>query len=255
MRVCSKCETQNEDSATRCRVCMEPLQQSGGKTCPAGKHTMDPTWSDCVYCRQENASTPIPPARPATVFEGAMPAGSTPRPNRPQTFREDILTPRPVSGPPTPPRGVADPRFPEQRAQQERPRQSTIYRPVAGSSPESAPPAPSVAKDRKIVGILVTYSWTPEGQIFPVREGRNLIGRDKDCDICVPDDQTMSGRNSHITFRQNFVIGDLVSMTGTDVDGTPIEEQFKPLANYAAVRAGSTYFTFIVIQPAPASGS
>lgn len=250
MRVCPKCMTENTDSAKVCNGCAEPLQQSGGKTCPAGKHTMDPTWTDCVYCRQENASaSPIPPARPATVFEGQVPAPPPRSANRAPTFREDSpLPPRQVSGPPTPPRGA-----PQQRPAEQRQRESTVYRPVAGSSPDSAPPAPSVAKDRKIVGILVTYSWTPEGQVFPVREGRNFIGRDKDCDICIPDDQTMSGRNSHITFRQSFVIGDMVSMTGTDLNGVPIEEQFKPLGNYAAIRAGSTYFTFIVIQPAPAA--
>ncbi|HEY1807305.1 MAG TPA: FHA domain-containing protein [Acidobacteriaceae bacterium] len=106
-----------------------------------------------------------------------------------------------------------------------------------------------MAKDRKIVGVLVTYSWAPEGRIFPVREGRNFIGRESDCDICIPEDSTMSGRNSHVTFRQNFVVGDMVSMTGTDVDGLPVEEQFRSLPNYATVRAGSTYFTFIAIAP------
>ena len=112
-----------------------------------------------------------------------------------------------------------------------------------------------MAQGRKVVGILVTYSWSPEGQVFPVREGRNFIGRDKDCEICMPDDQTMSGRNSHITFRQNFVVGDMVSMTGTDVNGTPIEEQFHALGNYSTIRAGSTYFTFIVIKPLSGDGA
>jgi hypothetical protein len=111
-----------------------------------------------------------------------------------------------------------------------------------------------VAKDRKIVGVLVTYSWSPEGQVFPVREGRNFIGRDRECEICIPDDQTLSARNSHITFRQNFVIGDMVSMTGTDLDGVPIEEQFHSLNNYSTIRAGSTYFTFIAIKP-PGAGA
>jgi len=124
----------------------------------------------------------------------------------------------------------------------------TVYRQeaLAGAIPNQAPPA---LAQRRIVGILVTYSWKPDGEIFPVREGRNLIGRDPDCEICIPADQTMSGRNSHISFRTTFVIGDLVSMKGTDLNGVAIEQQFLSLPNYAVIRAGSTQFTFLAIQP------
>jgi hypothetical protein len=106
----------------------------------------------------------------------------------------------------------------------------------------------------RIVGVLITYSWTPEGQIFPVREGRNVIGRDPECEVHVPEDMTMSSRNSHISFRQNFVVGDLVSKMGTDLNNEPVEEQFRPLGNYAQIRAGSTHFIFIMISP-PEKGS
>jgi hypothetical protein len=110
-------------------------------------------------------------------------------------------------------------------------------------------PTPSISKGRKIVGMLITYSWNPDGQVFPIYEGRNLIGRDRDCEVCIAEDQTLSGRNSHITYRQNFVVGDLVSMAGTDLDDVPIEEQFHPLPNYSTIRTGSTYFTFVSVKP------
>ena len=104
-------------------------------------------------------------------------------------------------------------------------------------------------KDRKIVGVLITYSWSREGQIYPVREGRNFIGRDSDCEISIPEDSALSGRNSYITFRQNFVLGDMmVNMNGTDLDGAPIDGQ-EHLKNYATIRAGATHFTFIAIKP------
>jgi hypothetical protein len=250
MRACPKCMTDNLDTAKFCKQCASPLQQSGGKTCPSGKHTMDPTWAECVYCRQENVS-PVPPSpgsgagRSPTMFEGQAPSRKptemedmggrgTPLPPRP---------PRPFNGPPSPPQGGGA----VQAAK--RPRESTVYRATTTPNPAGGQATPPVARDRKIVGILVTYSWAPEGQIFPIREGRNFIGRDKDCEVSVPEDQTLSGRNSHITYRQNFVVGDMVSMTGTDLDGVPIEEQFHSLGNYAMIRAGSTYFTFIAIQP------
>jgi hypothetical protein len=106
-----------------------------------------------------------------------------------------------------------------------------------------------------VVGVLVTYSWKPEGQVFPVREGRNLIGRGTECEICVPDDPTLSNVNSHITYRKNFVIGDMVSMSGTDLNGEPVEDKFVPLPNYSTLRTGSTHWTFIVIEPQAANSA
>jgi hypothetical protein len=280
MKVCSKCGAENADAANFCGSCASPMQQTGGRTCPSGKHTMDPSWTECPYCKQDNATPaggPTPVRRP-TVVEGG-PLAPRSGPGR-VTQREDApLTPRPPRVVPSPPAsggapaggapsgsapagssGSAGP----SSAPSGRARAHTEFRlPTNGpagpaSGPASNPgasSAPAVAKDRKIVGILVTYSWAPEGQVFPVREGRNFIGRDSDCEISVPDDTTMSGRNSHVTYRQSFVIGDMVSMTGTDINGVPIEEQFRSLPNYATVRAGSTYFTFIAIAPPRTAGA
>lgn len=99
----------------------------------------------------------------------------------------------------------------------------------------------------------MTYSWKPEGQIFPVREGRNLIGRGEECDIRIPEDPMLSQVNSHITYRRNFVVGDMVSMGGTDLNGEPVEEQFRPLENHARIRTGSTHWVFVVIDPVSAA--
>jgi len=149
-------------------------------------------------------------------------------------------------------------------------RRRTVF---AGVAPSAEPPAPisiptptplasgsrrpqTIAVDpgRKIVGVLITYSWQESGQVFPILEGRNLIGKDPDqCDIAIPQDATLSAVNSFITYRRNFLIGDRVSMSGTDVDGEPIETEFVPLRNYAKIRTGSTYWTFVSVQP-PAAG-
>lgn len=248
MKSCAKCGTQNLDPDNFCKECASPLPSVAARTCPSGRHTMDPSWTECVYCRQESASQPArrPAARMATVVEGQeAPRTFQTTPGAEAGVRPPVpprLPPRPVN--PPPPVGNAPPARPA--------RSHTVYAPStpAAGGAQAVPAAP---KNRKIVGMLITYSWLSDGQIFPVREGRNLIGRDKDCEICVSEDQTLSGRNSHITYRQNFVIGDLVSMTGTDLNGTPIEEQFHALGNYAEIRAGSTYFTFIAISPASAN--
>ena len=49
--------------------------------------------------------------------------------------------------------------------------------------------------------------------------------------------------------RYEHIIGDKVSMSGTDVDGEPIETEFVTLRNYAKIRTGSTHWTFVCIQP------
>ena len=90
--------------------------------------------------------------------------------------------------------------------------------------------------------------------MFPVREGRNLIGRGPECEICVPDDTMLSQINSHITFRQTFMLGDMVSMSGTYLDDQPIEEQFRRINNYAHIRTGSTNWTFVILDQALLNG-
>ncbi len=245
MTTCSKCGSDNSDTAAVCKACGSLLQQSGAKTCPAGKHKMDATWTECPYCQQANLSSgPAPPARTPTMFEGqpAFPARGRGATELEGAGRPSPLPPRPrpVSPPPGPQGTVGEAKGPTSR--------KTEFRPVMAPGPSGNTPAPSISNGRKIVGMLVTYSWNPDGQVFPIYEGRNLIGRDKDCEVCIAEDQTLSGRNSHITYRQSFVIGDLVSMAGTDLDNVPIEEQFHSLPNYATIRAGSTYFTFIAVS-------
>ena len=109
------------------------------------------------------------------------------------------------------------------------------------------------------MGVLISYTWKPEGQIFPIREGRNLIGRNPDkCDVAVTEDANLSEVNSHITFRRSFTVGDMVSMSGTDLNGMPVEETYVRLPNYATIRTGSTHWTFIEAQPeksGPESGA
>lgn len=217
--ICSKCSyAWNPDSATSCVQCKAPLESA-----------LSPRRGDTVDDEPKQE-----PVRWPTVAEGMPPMN------------------RPVEQAP------AQPRWNDSLSPERAERRRTVF---AGMAPAEAPPpvSPSgqrrpqtVAVDpsRKIVGVLITYSWQDQGQIFPVLEGRNLIGKDPNqCDICIPQDQTLSAVNTFITYRRNFIIGDKVSMSGTDVNGEPIETEFVPLHNYAKIRTGSTYWTFVAIQP------
>jgi len=212
MKHCKVCFATNPDAATICAGCKAPLEKVDPPASPSYGGTS---------------------ARRVTVAETEVPAV-----HRGDTVDEKLGFPSPN----------------DLSQHKTSPRRVTVYVPPSelqggsADSGQSKPPAPAA---RKIVGVLVTYSWADQGQIFPVREGRNLIGSDpQKCDIAVPQDDTLSSVNSHIIFRKNFVVGDDVSMGGTDVDGTPVETAFVPLQNYARIRTGSTHWIFIAIHPA-----
>jgi len=234
MKFCPKCMQENDDAAAVCQRCGSPFEAAQA-SCPRG-HLIDPTWTDCPYCRAEQASPNIaaafePPVRPKTVVEGQ------------NAFTDQAAMGAPVAPLPPPPM-PAPPPFadPGLAAPQ---RRKTEFLPVSPGQTPTERRGP----ERRIVGVLVTYSWKPDGQVFPVREGRNLIGRGAECEISVPEDSTLSNVNSHITYRKSFIIGDMVSMSGTYLNDRPIEEQFVPLPNYSNIRTGSTLWTFIAIQP------
>ena len=51
---------------------------------------------------------------------------------------------------------------------------------------------------RRVVGVLVTYSTNPLGEVFKIYEGRNVIGRSPAVDIPVPSDSNMSSEHLRI---------------------------------------------------------
>src|SRR5206468_10214993 len=81
------------------------------------------------------------------------------------------------------------------------PRRATTFKPATSLEDTGTETVNREAAGRRIVGVLVTYTWKPEGQLFALREGRNLIGRDPDqCEIAVPDDSALSARNTIISY-------------------------------------------------------
>ena len=81
---------------------------------------------------------------------------------------------------------------------------------------------------RRLTGMLVTFTWRPEGEYFPVREGKNFIGSGdvsseavhRSCDIQVPQDNTMSSEHALILCRQgDYEILDQNSSNGTFLGG------------------------------------
>lgn len=116
---------------------------------------------------------------------------------------------------------------------------------------------------RRIAGVLVTYSWQPAGQLFPIREGKNYIGAGRvadeggiDCQVQITTDPEMSGTHALILCRHGrYDLVDLNSSNGTFVDGQMVPTQAGvELADRAAIRTGATIWRFLRIDAGPAPG-
>ena len=257
MKSCPQCFNMNPSVAATCERCGSSLDAKPinlGRTCPAGRHVMDPSRSECDYCKAEAlaANSVSGPAayRPgaegkfassrSTVDErssdglGPTTAAALHDIRAGQSGRRTVVESS-AAGSPSPGRRAG---------------QGTVF---DGGEALSGPAAQ--AQQRKIVGILITYTWKPEGQIFPVRQGRNWIGKDPAlADIVVEQDKTLSGVNSTIQYQTGFRLNDKDSMNGTFLNGMPVEESCS-LPNYATLRTGSTTWTFIAIEPERPDGS
>lgn len=97
---------------------------------------------------------------------------------------------------------------------------------------------------RKLVGWLVSYSIDSCGVDFKLYEGRNIIGRDADCQIVIPDG-TVTGRHAVILFRNGkYSITDQQSSNGTYVNGEDIELDPKYITDGDIIKLGDTELKF-----------
>jgi hypothetical protein len=132
----------------------------------------------------------------------------------------------------------------------------------------ASPPAPTgvngkgtvvgTTDTRPITGALITYSWRPEGQLFPIRAGKNFVGRgeigseavQRNCDVLVTQDEQMSGEHALILCQQGkHQIIDQMSSNGTFLNGQMLmANQTTELGNYATIQTGRTMWTFIKVD-------
>lgn len=97
---------------------------------------------------------------------------------------------------------------------------------------------------RKMVGWLVSYTLDPLGVDFKIYEGRNIIGRDPECNITV-NDNWVSLKHAVLLFRAGkFSISDSQSSHGTFVNDTDIELEPFYLADGDIIKIGQTIFKF-----------
>lgn len=97
---------------------------------------------------------------------------------------------------------------------------------------------------RKLVGWLVSYSNDSLGMDYKLFEGRNIIGRDMDCNISVNDGR-VSGKHAVLLFRAGkYSITDTQSSHGTFVNDEDIELEPRYINDGDIIRVGNTTFKF-----------
>ena len=110
-----------------------------------------------------------------------------------------------------------------------------------------------VNENRRLVGLLVSYSAVSSGEVYKVFEGRTTIGRDRTCDIPFPNDNHMSAKHLLIqyveakgSFRaQEFDKG---SANGSYVNGQVyVLGDVIDLKDKDVIVIGGTKFVFLVI--------
>ncbi|MGR9087460.1 MAG: FHA domain-containing protein, partial [Gammaproteobacteria bacterium] len=191
-----------------------------GRRCPSGRHIMDPGWEVCPYCDGERRSSEQTAYRRAEPVLSADIRKTTVGDSVPQSGRETKIMPGETSSPNVGNYG-------------------------------------GMGDKRRIRGILISYTWHPQGDLFPVREGKNYIGAgtvnrepgDPECDIRITDDPKLSSAHALILCRQGrFEIVDLESTNGTFVNDEMIPIRGMELPDTAYLRTGSTVWTFMKVM-------
>ncbi|MDE5981208.1 MAG: FHA domain-containing protein [Bacteroidaceae bacterium] len=111
--------------------------------------------------------------------------------------------------------------------------------------------ASNSTRDRRVVGILVSFSANEAGEVYKVYEGKNIIGRGNDCDIPFPDDSNMS--REHLLIQYIEAKGVFRAVDRGSSNGTYINGQVCVLGDIIEIKTndvivlGSTKFIFLAI--------
>ena len=193
------------------------------KRCENG-HFIDESWDLCPYCSVDSVEPEVPVVRPTRfgAQDGPRPGAAPAKPPR-----------RPTAVPP--PKTVA--RHDAAVAVEHEP----VDRTVAVQKLD-----PLAQAKRYVVAWLIGLNGSVRGESFPVRIGRNVLGRDRRSDIVVNDDQA-SSHHADLVFRpeeRRFILMDHNSTNGTYVNESEIEPR-RDLATKDIVRVGSHKFLFM----------
>lgn len=105
-------------------------------------------------------------------------------------------------------------------------------------------------QNRSIIGVLYSISAGIEGEIFPVYVGRNIIGSDLSCDICLRETSVSSQHAILLARKQtdengeefiNVILLDNNSSYGTNVNGNRIDFEKITCSDGDVINIGQNY--------------
>lgn len=242
--------------------------------CPSCQNENDAGAAYCDMCGMD-----LTPPRPAPGAVSA-PAPPPPQPANPHQKRHTVFEPDPAAPPPPPahrgadffanpppPRPTFDPRDPFAAASlpPSRPAAPAPAPAVMPPAPAPAPAAPAAAaprpKARTIVetgtespaaaglvrGALFEYRGpTDPGRVHPLRAGRNVLGRNPDCDVMI-DDGRVSGQHAFLFIRAEDASFIDVSSNGSIVNGAVIHGEQIVLQNQSVITLGGTTLVLVIV--------
>lgn len=205
------------------------MSDNNTRYCEKG-HPMDPNWTSCAYCDAESRG------RQKTASQ---------KPASENTDRLDAFKPDEHSGR----RTAMEPE--NTRIDSGAPKDARGGTQIDTSS-DTFQGVRARTHKRKITGVLVTFSWRFEGELFVLYEGRNVIGSANSCDIQVSTDPSMSGEHAVILCRAGRdELHDLLSTNGTFINEKYVERDGADVVDGAFIKTGGTVFEFRKITSGP----
>ena len=193
------------------------------KRCENG-HFIDESWDLCPYCPQEESEPDIPVVRPT---RGAPEAVRAPAARVPASVAAPV-----AAAPAVAPMRQTSPSLATATPME---RTVAVQKLDADGQPK-----------RYVVAWLVGLTGVARGESYPVRMGRNVLGRDRRSDIVINDDQA-SSHHADLVFRpeeRRFILMDHNSTNGTYVNEAEIEPR-RDLLTRDIIRIGNHKFLFV----------
>lgn len=244
---CPSCNRQNAEDLSYCDYCGTPLAvQAAAKR----KTEFEPVPAQGPVRKRvtefEPAVEPTAPApsrRAHDPFDpfGASAAGAVPSPPVATTF---------AAAPPA-----------ESPASASARKKATEYIP-GGHDPFAAPTSvaplaavgqaaaasPAAAVGRRMIGWIITFDDHPDGISFVLREGRNVVGRDRESDVAVSWDHTVSGTHAYLIWRLGRArVADANTQNGTFLNEEDVLGQIE-VKDGDVLRVGRTRFLIRLID-------
>ncbi|HET7062588.1 MAG TPA: FHA domain-containing protein [Nitrosospira sp.] len=206
-----------------------PGEKSSTRTryCEKG-HPMDANWTTCPYCEAEKRKNDKSIIRTTTKSD-QIDKGETPQRSADMERGTTKI-------------GTGSPEEPDGRTRFD-------------TSPEQVSEKKVVGRERRITGVLVTFSHKYQGELFVLYEGRNVMGSGSSCDISINWDRLVSGEHAMILCRAGRdELHDMLSTNGTFLNEEYVGTKGADLADGAMIRIGSTVFEFRKITSGAGKG-